>query len=64
MFFVFNKSKIYSYLVSLGTVALLLVMGFYITNNKENTIQTSANSISEKQNNIINDLKNNIEKIK
>ena len=47
MFLVFNKSKIMSYLISVGTVAVLFVMAFYITNNKEETIQTSANNIIE-----------------
>ena len=45
MFFVFNKSKIYAYLVSVGTVMILLVMGFYMTNEND-TIQTSANETS------------------
>lgn len=40
MFIVFNKSKINSYLVSLGTVIILFVMAFAITNNA--TIETSA----------------------
>lgn len=40
MFIVFNKSKINSYLVSLGTVIILFVMAFAMTNNV--TIETSA----------------------
>lgn len=40
MFIVFNKSKINSYFVSLGTVIILFVMAFAMTNNI--TIETSA----------------------
>ena len=62
MFFVFNKSKICSYLVSVGTVTVLLVMGFYISENNE-TMQTSSNIIenliTNGENNIVNEVKNN-----
>lgn len=40
MFFVFNKNKIKSYLVSIGTVAVLLVLSVALQNNNQ-TIQTS-----------------------
>ena len=43
MFIVFNKSKISSYLISLGTVVILFVMAFTITNN-DMSIQTSAST--------------------
>ena len=33
MFMVFSKDKILAYLVSIGTVAILFVMSFAITNN-------------------------------
>ncbi len=43
MFFVFNKGKIKSYLVSIGTVAILLVMSIALQNNVNNqTIKTSG----------------------
>lgn len=42
MFIVFNKAKINSYLISLGTVIVLFVMAFIITNN--DTIETSAST--------------------
>ena len=42
MFIVFNKAKINSYLISLGTVIVLFVMAFMITNN--DTIETSAST--------------------
>lgn len=65
MFFVFNKSKIYSYLVSVGTVAILFVMAFYITNNRKETIQTSSNlneyGINEIKNNYILEANNIID---
>ena len=40
MFIVFNREKINSYLISLGTVIILFIMAFMIT--KEETVQTSA----------------------
>lgn len=45
MFLVFNKEKICSYLVSLGTVAILFVMAIAITNRNEELLETSTNSI-------------------
>lgn len=45
MFLVFNKEKICSYLVSLGTVAILFVMAIAITNRNESLIESSANAI-------------------
>lgn len=45
MFIVFNKSKIYSYLISLGTVVILFVMAFMFV-NEDVLMQTSA-SIKE-----------------
>lgn len=40
MFIVFNKSKINSYLISLGTVIILFVMAFMLTKNE--AIETAA----------------------
>ncbi len=45
MFVVFNKEKIYSYLVSLGTVVILFVMAIAITSRNEKLIETSTNAI-------------------
>lgn len=42
MFFVFNKKKINSYLISLGTVAILFGISLIATNNINNTIETST----------------------
>ena len=52
MLVIFNKEKIYSYLISLGTVMILFVMAIAITNRNEKLIETSTNSI----------IANNIEK--
>ena len=45
MLVIFNKEKIYSYLISLGTVMILFVMAIAITNRNEKLIETSTNSI-------------------
>ena len=58
MFVVFNKEKIYSYLVSLGTVVILFVMAIAITNRNEKIIETMSNSIisnKTEQNEYINE---------
>lgn len=61
MFMVFSKDKILAYLVSIGTVAILFVMSFAITNNNNNIIKTSANSYKE-NNNIVKTTENINEK--
>lgn len=40
MFIVFNRSKINSYLISLGTVIILFVMAFFITTG--DSVETAA----------------------
>ena len=45
MLVIYNKEKIYSYLISLGTVMILFVMAIAITNRNEKLIETSTNSI-------------------
>lgn len=42
MFFVFNKRKINSYLVSIGTVVILFVVSIFATKGINDTIETSA----------------------
>lgn len=42
MFVVCNKAKISSYLISLGTVIVLFVMAFMITN--KDTVETSVST--------------------
>ncbi len=49
MFMVFSKEKILSYLISLGTVALLFVMSFAMTTNNNEILETSANTTSTNQ---------------
>lgn len=49
MFIVFNKQKIYSYLVALSTVVVLFAIAFAVTNENE-MLQTSSNV---EQNNIV-----------
>lgn len=52
MFIVFNKQKIYSYLIALGTVVILFVIAFSVTAGTQNTVQTSGNTQSNLQSNI------------
>ena len=44
MFFVFNKQKIYTYVVSLVTVVFLFCVAISLNQNNQNTVQTSATS--------------------
>ncbi len=55
MFMVFNKEKIFSYLVSLSTVVLLFVISFAVTKENDEIIKTSANAVVS---NITNETKN------
>ncbi len=55
MFIVFNRAKISSYLISLGTVVTLFAMAFVITDNK--TKPLSANVY---ENNYVNSEENSI----
>ncbi|MCI9038367.1 MAG: hypothetical protein HFJ29_00560 [Clostridia bacterium] len=57
MFIVFNKQKIYSYLVALSTVVILFVIAFAVTNSPNNVLQTSTNL--QEGNNIITNQINN-----
>lgn len=53
MFIVFNKQKIYSYLVALSTVVVLFFIAFAVTNEPNSTTQTSTNLQEEiTQNNV------------
>ena len=54
MFIVFNKEKIYSYIVALSTVVILFVFAFIATNKTENTVQTSTNTQQDSEQNYIN----------
>ncbi len=57
MFIVFNKQKIYSYLIALSTVVILFVITFAVTNNQNNIVQTSTNL---QENNIIENQVNKV----
>lgn len=52
MFLVFDRKKISSYLISLGTVVILFAASFFVTNNVGNTVETST-KIEENQKNSI-----------
>ena len=57
MFYLINKSKIYSYIIALSTVVILFVIAGEINNNStstNNAIETSSNSVK-----IVNEVKNN-----
>lgn len=56
MFFVFNKRKINSYLISLGMVAILFTVSAITTNNLK-TVDTSTNIV---QNLVSNETTENI----
>jgi len=43
MFFIFNKQKIYSYLVAASTVVILFVLSFFFINTDMKTMETSSN---------------------
>ena len=62
MFMVFSKEKIFSYLISLSTVALLFVISFAITKKNDEMIKTSANIINANNDEILqNSTENNID---
>ena len=42
MFFVFNKQKIYSYLIAASTVVILFILSFYFTNSDMKTLEASS----------------------
>lgn len=51
MFFVINKNKMYTYIVTICMVIVLFVLSFAMITNSNDTVVTSTNSIS---NNTIN----------
>lgn len=58
MFYVFNRSKIYSYMIALSTVTLLFVAAAKINdvaNSSINSVETGSNVVQENhiQNNMI-----------
>lgn len=47
MFFVFNRRKINSYLISIGTVIVLFAVSLFTTKGTNNAIETSASNINQ-----------------
>lgn len=54
MFFVFDRKKISSYLISLGMVVILFTASLMVTNNSNNTLETSTRIEQNQKNNIEN----------
>lgn len=67
MFFVFNKNKIYSYLIAVCTVVMLFFIASIISNDQFNTVETSSQieenivfkEYNELEENIVDDEENN-----
>ena len=63
MFIIFNKDKILSYLISISTVTILLVLSFAITKNNEEILKTSTNAVLNNQiqeQNVTNESNNSV----
>ena len=60
MFFVIDKSKIFSYAIAICTVVILFVAAAGLNNlsSSENTLTTSTNSVNS---NVINNITNSVE---
>lgn len=59
MFFVFDKQKIYSYVVAASTVVILFILSFLFIKTDVDVQETSTNTVnSTKENQIVNN--NNI----
>lgn len=55
MFWVIDKSKIYSYIISLSTVVILFVTATYINNvedDQKNIVETSTNAVQNEINEV------------
>lgn len=48
MFIIFNKQKIYSYLISVSTVVVLFVIAFTVTTNESLITSSQVNEINDK----------------
>ena len=66
MFFVIDKSKIYSYVIALCTVVILFVAatGLNSINSEQSTTSTSSNILENNTENIIENNSNNTQKRK
>lgn len=56
MFFVINKNKIYTYIVTICMVVVLFVLSFAMITNNDETIVTSTNTVN---NNLVLNESNN-----
>ena len=48
MFYIFNKQKIYSYVIAASTVVVLFVLSFFFINTDTKTKETSINTTNTK----------------
>ena len=58
MFFVFDKQKIYSYVVAASTVAVLFILSFFFMNTDMQTKETSTNIYNKIEENDISSSNN------
>ncbi len=54
MFFVFNKDKIYTYCISIITIALLFCVAHIMIEEQKDSVTASTQEINEVQNTCIN----------
>ncbi len=60
MFYVFNKDKIFSYIISVGIVFVLILSSMVLLNNQEDTVKTSAKGEKDENSNYNNIIVNNV----
>ena len=60
MFYVFNKDKIFSYIISVGIVFVLILSSMVLLNNQEDTVKTSAKGEKDENINYNNIIVNNV----
>lgn len=59
MFFVIDKSKIYSYIIAVCTVVILFVAAAGLNNMGNNSLETSSNIVHNNAN-LLNEINNSI----
>ena len=60
MFYVFNKDKIFSYIISVGLVFILILSSMVLLNNQEDTVKTSAKGEKDENSSYNNIIVNNV----
>lgn len=60
MFFVIDKSKIYSYIIAVCTVVILFVAAAGLNNMSNNSLETSSNIVQNNNANLLNEINNSI----